>query len=370
MSAHAPLIPELEEVVKRGSPERRTRMLNRITALFLDGSGRFNDDHIGLFDLVFTRLIAEAGTKARAEVSHRLAPLGNAPIEAVRLLAQDDDIAVAGPVLTQSWRLAEADLLDIATTKGQAHLLAIAGRARIAEPVTDVLARRGQREVAHRLAENRGARLSDESFVTLIGRAERDGALAEKVGRRPDIPRPLFRQLLLKASAVVQQRLLVSARPEAQSEIRQVLAGLPDGMDAAAARCDEPAVLQEIGALRREDKLNEASLVHFAEQGQYKEMVAAMAALCAVPIDVVDRLMGAERPDPILILGKSAGWSWAAVRAIINARPGRRATSSQTSSQELEAAQANFERLAPTTARRVMRFWQVRADDPHQATDD
>ena len=51
-------------------------------------------------------------------------------------------------------------------------------------------------------------------------------------------------------------------------------------------------------------------------------MVAALSRLCAVPIDVVDRLMGGDRPDPVLILCKSAGWEWPTVKALIMARPG------------------------------------------------
>ena len=81
MSVPASLIPELEEVVQHGSPERRAETLKRITALFLDGASRFNEDHVRLFDDVFGRLIVEIETKARAELSNRLAPVGNAPVE-------------------------------------------------------------------------------------------------------------------------------------------------------------------------------------------------------------------------------------------------------------------------------------------------
>ena len=99
MSVPASLIPELEEVVERASPERRAETLKRITALFLDGASRFNEDHVRLFDDVFGRLIGEIESKARAELSNRLAPVGNAPVAVVRQLAHDDDISIAGPVL-------------------------------------------------------------------------------------------------------------------------------------------------------------------------------------------------------------------------------------------------------------------------------
>ena len=222
--AASSLIPELEDVIQHGSPERRIRMLERITALFLNGASQFNEDHVRVFDDVLGRLIEEIETKARAELSHRLAPVGNAPVGVVRQLAKDDDIAVAGPVLQQSRRLADTDLVDIARSKSQAHLLAISARNGIAEPVTDVLVRRGDREVARSLAQNRAARLSEGSFTTLVTQAEHDGVLAENVGLRPDIPAKLFQDLLLKATKVVQDRLLASARPETRAEIQRVLA--------------------------------------------------------------------------------------------------------------------------------------------------
>jgi uncharacterized protein (DUF2336 family) len=363
MSAHPLLIPELDEVVERGSPERRTKTLERITAFFLDGANRFNDDHVQLFDLVFSRLIAEIEARARTELAQRLAPLANAPFEVVRRLARDDDIAVAGPLIGQSCRLAENELMDIAETKSQAHLIAIAGRPRIAAPVTDVLVRRGNREVAHELAQNRSARLSHDALVALIGRADRDEALAEKIGRRPDLSPQMLRDLLRHTTQAVQQRLLAAAPPETQSEIQRALADVSD--QAHAARDYSPAQ-RTIAALGREGRLSESTLVDFARNGEYDETIAALSALCAVPIEVVDRLMGAERADPILILCKSAGWAWPTVAAIIGMRPGGRSRPNQN----LDAAYANFERLSPATARRVLRFWQARSDDPRRREDD
>lgn len=363
MAAAASLIPELEQMLQGGSPERRAEALRRITALFLSGASRFNDDHVRLFGDVFSQLIAEIESKARAELSDRIAPIENAPTEVVRQLARDDDIAVAGPILQRSPRLADADLLDIASSKSQAHLLAISGRTGIAEPVTDVLVRRGDREVMRKVADNRAARLSDDSFSTLVSRAETDSLLAEKVGLRPDIPPRLFRELLLKATEVVQQRLLASARPDTQAEIRRVLARVSSEVGARVAPRDYTAARAAVEALRRQGKLDESALVEFAKAMKYEETVAALSSLCSVPIEVVDRLMSGERPDSVLILCKSTGWGWPTVRAIITARPGAKGLSSQA----LDITFANFERLAPATAQRVMRFWQMRQPEERAA---
>jgi len=359
MVAPASLIPELEEVVQHGSAERRTQTLQKITDLFLTGASHFNEDHVGLFDDVFSRLIAEIEIKARAELSNRLAPISNAPVQVVRRLAKDDDISVAGPILQHSPRLPESDLVHIAKTKSQAHLLAISGRHGIREPVTDVLVRRGDHHVVRSVAHNRSARLSEDAFTELIRRAEKDEILAERVAARPDIPTPKFRELLLRATAVVQQRLLASAPPDIQNEIQSVLTRVSDDVGAhpppPAPVRDYSGAQLRVEALRREGKLNEVQIGEFAKGGQYEEMVAAIAQICAVLVDVVDRVMSGDRLDPVLILGRSAGWQWPTVKAIIMARP-----CEAPSSQDLDSAYTNFERLSPATAQRVLRFWQVR----------
>ena len=106
MGATSSIIPELEEVVQHGSREKRAETLQRITALFLDGASSYNDEHVDMFDEVFGLLIEEIETKARAELSNRLAPVEQrADQGACARLANDDDIAVAGPVLKLAPRL-------------------------------------------------------------------------------------------------------------------------------------------------------------------------------------------------------------------------------------------------------------------------
>lgn len=359
-SASASLIPELEEVIQHGSQEKRNKTIQRIANLFVDGAPHFNEDHIGLFDDVLCRLVIEIEAKARAEMAKSLAPIPNAPTELMRKLAHDDDIEVARPVLTQSPRLKETDLVELASTKGQAHLVAIAARGGIGEAVTDVLVRRGDSEVVRNVADNRTARLSEGGFSALVRRAEGDDDLAEKVGQRPDIPPHLFRDLLVRATAMVQQRLLASAKPETQAEIQRVLDKISREYGRSAPARDYTAARRVVLELQQAGKLDEAALAGFAKDKKFEETVAALSVLCGVPIETADRLMAGDRPDPILILCKAAGYGWATARAIILARP----TARGTSSQALDTAFANFEKLSPSTAQRVVRFWQVREPAP------
>lgn len=354
MGVPASLLPELEDVVQHGSAEKRAETLRRITTLFLDGVPAFNAEHVALFDDVIGCLIQEIEAKALAELARRIAPVAGAPAGVISTLAKNDDIAVAGPVLKQA-RLADPDLMYIAGNKSQAHLLAMSTRLGITAALSDILVARGDRDVALSIANNRHAHLSDNAFTTLAKRAEQDGVLAEKVGMRTDIPPRIFRQLLTQASEVVQKRLLAKARPETQVEVRRILAQVTDEVAAKAAPRDYATALVAVRAMYKERKLGEADIAEFAKAGKYEETIAALATLCAVPVDVVDRLMNGDRADPVLILARAAGFGWSTVKAVLNARPG-----GKPSPQTLDVARENFERLTATTAQRVVRFWQVR----------
>ena len=360
MGVPASLLPELEEVVQHGSAEKRAETLRRITSLFLDGAASFNEDHVALFDDVIGCLIEEIEVKALAELARRLAPVPNAPHGVVTTLAKNDDIAVAGPVLKQA-HIDDPDLKYIAETKSQAHLLALSTRLGISEILSEVLVQRGDGEVVRSVATNRKARLSENTFTTLVKRAERDGVLAEKVGLRTDIPPRLFRQLLMQASDVVQKRLLAQAKPETQAEIRRVLtkvtAEVAAEVAAKAAPRNYTAALVAVQALHKERKLTEADIAEYAKNGKYEETIAALATVSAVPVEVVDRLLSGERADPVLILARAAGFGWRTVREVMNSRPG-----AKPARQTIEAARENFERLTVATAQRVVRFWQVRQD--------
>jgi uncharacterized protein (DUF2336 family) len=356
MATSVSLISELEDAIARGSSEKRIETLRRVTDLFLLNSDSFSEPQVGLFDDVIGKLAAEIETKARVELSNRLAPVANAPVNVVRDLAHDDEIDVAAPVLTQSPRLTETDIVGIAKEKSQDHLLAISARPQIGETITDVLVARGNQRVVRAVARNEKAKFSEFGFTTLVKRSEGDDVLAERVGLRADIPQHHFKTLLGKATEQVREKLAAAA-PAATRDVARVVSGIAEkiGSEAGVAPGYDFATAQRLIAhIQRNGKLTEQHVADFARDRKVAETIAALSALCQIPIEVVERLTLGERPDPILILTKAAGFSWSSVRAIIQARPVPMGTSG------LDEASENFDRLSTVTAQRVMRFWQVR----------
>lgn len=350
------IIAELEDAVSSGSSQRRIDTLRQVTNLFLHHGERLSDDQIKVFDDVLCLLIARVEIRARAELSRQLAPIDYAPFEVIQHLARDQEIAVAGSVLANSSRLRTSDLVEIASTRGQEHLLAISGRSNLPEPVTDVIVDRGERKVIRNLAKNASARFSDAGYSSMVARADADDELTEILGLRIDLPIKYLRDLLRRATDAVRARLAAIAPPELQEEIRQVLKSIASaaGEDASSAR-DFSRAEALVKLLKEHDELDEAAIIKFAGAGKFDEVAASLAILNNAPTDMMARVLEGPRSDLILIPCKSAGLNWPTVEAILSNRPLPQPISEQT----LQLACRDYGKLSTETAQRTLRFWQV-----------
>src|SRR6202140_6020687 len=277
---------EVEAAINIGSAERGLATLNRVTDLFMTSAGRFDSEQIELFGDVLERLIKTIEIRAIADISARialaemsvqLAPVAQAPSAVVRRLAGNDEISIAGPVLTESARLSEQDLVEIAATKSEQHLLAISARWWLKEVVTDALLARRYPSVSRRVVGNPGARVSAAGFAIMLAQAESDPELAVETGVRVDLPAELRHQLLRNATEAVRSRLLSRAPPHLFEEIRSAIAAVSAGVNREMSRArDFTAARRFVGLLGAKGELNEGALLGFARQRKYEETVAAL----------------------------------------------------------------------------------------------
>src|SRR5712672_1004068 len=329
----------------------------RISELFLTGAANFRPDHVDLFDGILVGLVPHAELAARADLAERLSFIANAPRGLVGQLAREDEILIAGPLLRRSPVIDEGALIDIARIKGQGHLLAMSERPALSPGVTDVIVRRGDRDVVRRAAGNAGALFSPTGYSVLITRAGQDGVLTLKVGQRDDLSDQQLRDLLAGSIDIIRRRLFDVVKPARQAAIKQAMSEISGVPEPVESRRDFAPALRTILALRSAGELNEAALLGFAKAFKYEESIAALAAMSGVRIGTLDRLITGERYDPILIVGKVVGLEWATVRALILLRLGAHRVPSPT---DIESARVNFARLMPSTAQRVVNFWQTR----------
>jgi uncharacterized protein (DUF2336 family) len=282
-----------------------------------------------------------------------LAPIPNAPPKTIRALAFDSAIEVAGSVLSQSERLSDSTLVEIAEVKEQAHLLAISQRRFLSHTVTDALLRRGDEHVTLSVARNNGAKISVTGFGILFRRSEADERLATSFGSRPDIPPQLLLRLLEKASDSVRARL-EAAHPHFKPEINQAVADATSGIRAKilGESFDYAAADKLVGELVQSGQLDDAKLAEFAQTGLFAETTMALARMCEVPLPVVERAMVAQQPESILVFARVIGLSWSTVKAILLLRAGKRVVTPR----DLEQCLASYERLKPAIALEIVQF--------------
>jgi uncharacterized protein (DUF2336 family) len=357
MSPSLALVNELQEAIARGSAGRRREMLCSVTDLVLAASERCSDDEVALLDDVIVRLATDIEREARALLAERLAAAANAPPRIMRLLASDDAIEVARPVLVHSQRLDDPFLIETARTKSQQHLHAISRRRTLSEAVTDVLVERGDRPVVLCTVENAGARFSERGFAALVKRSAGDDALATRVSARPELPAHLFLKLLATASKAVRIKL-EAEHPRARREVHHVVAEVTQRIrtEARAGWTDYAAAHATVQSLHASGQLDSTKVEEFAKNHRLEETIAAIALMCELPIDGVESAMTDQRPETLLILARAVGLSWTATKALLHLRAGKRGMSID----DIEQCLAGFERLKRTTAQQLLRFRRVR----------
>ena len=353
MTAQQDLLFELELARASGSTPQWAEMLRRVTDLFINGAVHFPEEQIAPFDDVIEQLSRKIEIAARAELAERLAPIPNAPPNAIRKLAFDHEIAVAAPVLTKSPRLSDEDLVENAKTMGKGHLMAISRRQSVSEVVTDVLVARGDREVAYTIAGNAGAKFSTQGFSTLVARSAGDDALCERVGLRHDVPRHLYLQLLAEASGLVREKLQ-NANPLMFVKIQQVIGSVADRMATTAASTSRSydAARSAVEWRHAAGILDENDLREFALAGKFEETTIALSKLCWVPLSFAERAILQERPETVLILVKAAGHPWPTAKALLALR----AQSCRIISDDLDECLVSFESLTRSTAEKVLQL--------------
>jgi uncharacterized protein (DUF2336 family) len=357
MTTTISLIDELERALAGGSSASRAEMLSRITDLFIAGASHHSTDQIGLFEEVIAKLVAAIEPMARAKLAGRLAPVRHAPAGVVRMLAFDDNIEVARPVLSVSECLNDSDLIANANSKSQQHLVAISERRNLSEDVTDVLVTRGDQRVVYTVSKNHSARISYAGFRMLLKRSIGDDKLAMLIGTRSDLPRQHFLRLIDHASATVRARLMAENLGDSST-----VSGVVDEIsrklqsDALSVSANYAAALASVEAMHRAGKLGEAEVRRFASEHKLAETAVALTLLCGVENDIVERALIAPGADILVILAKIAGFSWATAKAILLLK----STDRGLSEQDFDQAKASFERLQSGTARHVLGFYHSR----------
>lgn len=320
-------VRDIEEQLRHSDPQKRQNILHSLTDLFLSSAPQLDEDGVEVFDSVFDCALQKPNTATLTDISTRMAPVPNAPTRLIKRLANDPEIAVAGPVLGQSPRLSETDLCEIARVRGNTHLLAISIRKNLTSPVTDILIDRGDNEVARNVANNETAKLSERGVSRLMERAETDETISAGLYTRSDLQPDAMQTEWTNAKARSQ---------EARVKI------------AAAQRL---AV-----TLKQEGDLTETKIGAFAAENKYEELVAAISLLSNLRYQVIESMLHGQRLGGLTLVCKSLGFNMTTMNALWKVAAWRNGAGPN----EINSARKDFLAVSKEIAQRVLRFWLVR----------
>lgn len=358
--AASPLTQSLAQdiaVTLQSNRGKSVETVRRITDLFVRDSARYTSEHVAVFDDVLGLLINRIEEHARAELAERLADIPHAPPRAVKALAHDE-ISVARPILARSQQLTDTDLIDIAVSRGNDHMLAMTARRNLSAAVTDVLVERGDARVLHGAASNQTAVFSDFGFGTLVSRAREDDGLQVLIGTRPDLPIDHLRELVRQAKDTVRERLQATVDRKALGLIEGALekGARRAAAETAQAMSETPSVEDgEAGRLFRVGELDETAIQRFARDGRIGDATAALGLLARLPMRLAERIFTEQQDDLLLLVCKSLGFAFATVAALqgLKAKQANR-------TPNMGKLQASYNHLSVQTAQRVVRFLHAR----------
>ncbi|MGA2056624.1 MAG: DUF2336 domain-containing protein [Bradyrhizobium sp.] len=350
LTSTAQLLAELDST--EGLPtERWGTLLDQTAKVFLDGIEKLSVDQIDQFDDVFVQLMNRVGAQSLAKLSQKFSEARCVLPKVDRRLAFDENEPVWLPIL-RSQRIGSELLLEVIQSRGSSHRLAIASRPSTDPQVGDALAQCPDRAVYHALVDNRGARISEAGWARLVQLGESDSELAEKLGRRPDVPVALKRKLHAKREDARMRQL--NAMPGVmRHQIEETIASngatgtLPDPKPS-----DLASVQARMLELNRKAKLNDSTINRFATYGEYVEISAALALLTGSPMEVIRAMLASDKVEGVVLACKAARLDWRTAATIVKNRPG----AAPLPAGELERARTVFESVSLSAAQRTVRF--------------
>jgi Uncharacterised protein conserved in bacteria (DUF2336) len=175
-------------------------------------------------------------------------------------------------------------------------------------------------------------------------------------GRDQKSPANLL-QLFADASETVRREFEASDRHKARL-FRDLVAQASNQIqtqtrERSAAHAEACACVQ---SLRDAGGLNVSALEAFAREGKFAETTIALSMICDLPVAPVERAVAQDWLEQVLVLARAIGLSWEATKAILLLRSGTKVSASQ----ELNQCHAQFSKLQPETAMKVVQFYRLR----------
>jgi hypothetical protein len=157
----------LLKLAKDSSKEKKHELAEHVTGLLAARAEDPGSRETDLLNSMLEGVYDDLAHDARKKMSERLADVRSMSSKLAASMA-NDELPIAQAVLERSTSLTETDLKKIAETRDQGYLLGLANRDHLSKDISNILVKRGNRDVRHAVASNLGADITMEIFESLV----------------------------------------------------------------------------------------------------------------------------------------------------------------------------------------------------------
>ena len=357
MSSAQVCLHDLEALSTERDAGKRRELLRKVTDLFFVTEEQQTEGERDVFGGVLERVAYELEVEARAELAQRLSSSRFAPHNIVRRLAEDD-IDVAKPVLERSTVLSDEDLVEIAYSKGQEHLMAMTHRENISMAVTDVIVQRGNDAVLTSVAANKGAHFSGKSFDTLAMKATHIAELREQLINRDDVPNEVVEAIKRSVAEKLKEEFSSQHSDISSQEIEHVVELQSENVDFSSLKKDNrfgPLKIDVVD-LHHKGLLTQDKIKMYAEKGMQAELVHSLAVKADMTPDMAYHTLYEAEVPALAVLCRAFHFKRDTFGALLQDRVHRAGLSTDL----VMNAMKRYDSLDDETAMRIFRFLKVR----------
>ncbi len=304
MSAKSHSIPaveahELLDAARQNSAVGRAALVASIGDIFAGDDRPLSDRERALMGDILCRLIAEVETSVRAHLAARLAERVDAPVDVIRLLA-NDEIEIAKPILLNSKVLKDPDLIAIIKTRTAEHQLAVASRKTISEEVSGCLVDHGTSAVIVTLLENPNAQISALTIDYLVEQSRRLDSYQGPLLGRAEVGPDLARRMHAWVGNALKQQILQQFNLDPEDLAHDAAAATYDALTDLTPAGDT-ATNRLADALATPEKVSPKLLIKMLQQGEIALFEAMLAKACGLDPSAINPLVFDRDPIGLCI---------------------------------------------------------------------
>lgn len=351
-------LPEIYLLARERNEQSRVKLAGVLADAFLTGTELSEREQI-LVNEIIDELIGNTTPQVKRMLSEKLALSAIVPHRVLLSLACDTNADVARPILAQSARLKDEDLIFVIEAHGKDHALSVCERKAISEAVVDALVATGEIEVMKAVAENLGAKIAPRAMHVLVESARFSQKLHAPLLSRQELTSDMGLHMYWWA----------------ETELRRKIAGRFGISGGQIEQALETAITDLLGSMES-DRDNEGSMIRVAEwfaardsltprvmiqtlrMGFFKLFQIMTSFKTGLDVSLVELMAGEDGGHSISVLCRAMEVDKASFVSIFLLSRGARPGEQIVNPRELSGAIAAYEKVDSATARSLVESWK------------